>query len=319
MLKWDTKTQSSKGKEILGTVLAFTGADEEQGCKTPHQHWQIWVKELIQTLQDCLFETDATKRKDAQITLCKHIDNVISASYGPNLSITHRCIDEDENEQLKIGIADNLFREKDSTHFRHARHKELYDEVKGGIMYFPDCKQTMSTIDIVNKALQRWKDCLIPSDKAQHNRSDTMIPLSKERLDMDAYTFSYHLNGGCVLETDPFWGNINVRETLLRYRFEEHSFSHSASCFKKDCECRFFFSCLLTVHAFTRIKETRIKIKLCGIFWMDRSTSCIHLWSFQNDPWVVSSSIPTTKQSPRSSILTQTFKSEMHPRFSIAL
>jgi hypothetical protein len=68
-----------------------------------------------------------------------------------------------------------------------------------------------------------------------------MIPLSKERLDMAAYTFSYHVSGGCVLETNPFLGDINVRETLLRYRFEEQSFSHSASCFKKDCECRFLF------------------------------------------------------------------------------
>jgi hypothetical protein len=80
-----------------------------------------------------------------------------------------------------------------------------------------------------------------------------------------------------------------------------------------------FHSCLLTVHAFTRMKETRIKIKLCVIFWMDPSTLCIHLWSFQNDPWVVSLSIPKTKPSPRFSILTQTFKSEMHPRFSLAL
>jgi hypothetical protein len=80
-----------------------------------------------------------------------------------------------------------------------------------------------------------------------------------------------------------------------------------------------FHSCVLIVQAFMRIKETKVKIKLCGIFWMDWSTLCIHLWSFQNDPWVVSSSIPTTKQSPRFSILTQTFKSEIHPRFSIAL
>ncbi len=87
---------------------------------------------------------------------------------------------------------------------------ELYDKVKGGIMYCPDCNQTISTIDIVNKALQRWKDCLIPGDRAQHNKPDTMIPLSKERLDMAAYTFSHHMNGGCVLETDPFWGDINV-------------------------------------------------------------------------------------------------------------
>ncbi len=63
MLRWDTKTQSSKGKGILGTVLAFSGADEEQGRKTLHRHWQIWVQELNQTLQDCLFDTDATKKK----------------------------------------------------------------------------------------------------------------------------------------------------------------------------------------------------------------------------------------------------------------
>ncbi len=147
-----------------------------------------------------------------------------------------------------------------------------------------------------------------------------MIPLSKERLDMAAFSFSYHMNGGCVWETDPFWGNMYVWETLLRYRFEEHSFNHSASFSRKTVNAGFsFHSCLLIVHAFMRIKETRIKIKLCGIFWMDWSTLCIHLWSFQNDPWVVSSSIPTTKQSPRFSILTQTFKSEIRPRFSIAL
>ena len=96
MLRWDTKTQSSKGKGILGTVLAFTGADEEKGWKTLHRHWQIWVQELNQTLRDCLFDMDATKRKDARKTFCKHIDNVISASYGPDLTITHRCTDREK-------------------------------------------------------------------------------------------------------------------------------------------------------------------------------------------------------------------------------
>jgi hypothetical protein len=48
--------------------------------------------------------TDAAKRKDARKTLCQHIDNVISACYGPGLSITHKCIDGDGNEQLKVDI-----------------------------------------------------------------------------------------------------------------------------------------------------------------------------------------------------------------------
>jgi hypothetical protein len=50
---------------------------------------------------------------------------------------------------------------------------------------------------------------------------------------MAAYIFSYHMNGGCALESDPFWGHINIRETLLR--IEEHSARHCVSCLKKGC------------------------------------------------------------------------------------
>jgi hypothetical protein len=50
MLKWDVKSKSSTGKGILGTVHAFAGADKEQGRKTLHWHWQIWVKEINQLL-----------------------------------------------------------------------------------------------------------------------------------------------------------------------------------------------------------------------------------------------------------------------------
>ena len=122
------------------------------------------IQQLNQTLGDCPFDTDPTKRKDAQKTFCQHIDNVISASYGPDLSITHKCIVGDENEHLKIICADKLFKEKDPTYFHCARHKEFYDEVKGSIMHCPYCNQTISTIDIVNNALQRWKDYQISGD-----------------------------------------------------------------------------------------------------------------------------------------------------------
>ncbi len=59
LLKWDTKRQTYKGKGIFGTVLAFA---EEQGCKTLHRHWQIWVEEINQMLRDCLFHKDTTMR-----------------------------------------------------------------------------------------------------------------------------------------------------------------------------------------------------------------------------------------------------------------
>ncbi len=65
MLKWDTKTKTSTGKEILGTVRSFASADEEQGQKTLHQHWQICVEEINQTLRNSLFDSDNKTRNKA--------------------------------------------------------------------------------------------------------------------------------------------------------------------------------------------------------------------------------------------------------------
>ncbi len=71
MLRWDIKKQTSKGKEILSTVVAFSVADEEEGSKTLHWHWQIWVTEINQTLENCLFHEDITKRNIARKKFCK--------------------------------------------------------------------------------------------------------------------------------------------------------------------------------------------------------------------------------------------------------
>jgi hypothetical protein len=47
-----------------------------------------------------------------------------------------------------------------------------------------DSKQCKSTVDIVNQALQRWKEFAIKDDRAQQIRQDTKILLSCERLDL---------------------------------------------------------------------------------------------------------------------------------------
>ncbi len=104
--------------------------------------------------------------------------------------------------------------------------------------------QTLSTV------VQLWRDTVIPSNRLQDNRPDTIIPLIKVRLDMAAYTFTYHMENGCALEKDCFGGNKHVWELLLKYRFEEHSACHKASCFKKGCECRFLFPYMSTTSTY---------------------------------------------------------------------
>ncbi len=138
---------------------------------------------------------------------------------------------------MKYDIPQNIFEQKESDIFRQARNKDACNEVKGGIMYCEDCDKTISTVDILNQSLQTWNNSIITGERAQYFRPDTQIPPSAARLDMAAYTFSYQMDDGCGLEKDKFWGNIHVRETLLKYRFEKHSSRHSSLCFKKDCEC----------------------------------------------------------------------------------
>jgi hypothetical protein len=138
-------------------------------------------------------------------TFEQHIDNVVSTSYGPQFCITYKCIGEMDQEILKTGIPESIFKEKVPDCLCQARHKDLCKDIGGGIMFCQDCEQTILTTDIVNESLKRWKDTVIQGARAQDKRPDTNIQLSPERLDMAAYTFSYHMNKGCALESDPFW------------------------------------------------------------------------------------------------------------------
>jgi hypothetical protein len=113
MLKWDIKSKSSTGKGILGTVRALAGANEEQGHKTLHGHWKIWVEDINQSLQNALFDKDNNTRNKARQTFIKHIDNLISTSYGPQFCVTRKCISKSDQELLKTDILENIFKEKD--------------------------------------------------------------------------------------------------------------------------------------------------------------------------------------------------------------
>ena len=253
LLKWDINTRTSTGRGILGIVRAFFAADEEQGRKTLHRHWQIWIKEMNQTLRNALFDNNPITMMEARKTFLEIVDSTINTSYGPQLFITHNCIDDNNQETTKVDTPENIFKEKEPDCFRQARHKD--NDINGAIMFCPDCNQSISTIDIINNSLNRWKELVLPGTRAQDNRPDTKIPLSKERLDMAAYLHSYHMKEGCAIESDPFWGNKNIRDILLKYRFEEHSASHAGSCFKKKCECRFLFPFMSCPH--TYIHEDR--------------------------------------------------------------
>jgi hypothetical protein len=77
-----------------------------------------------------LFHKDDKTRLEARDTFIKHIDDVLSADYGSDLYISHRCVQKDKNEELKIDIADNLLKEKKEVDFRRARHKNCTTKLR---------------------------------------------------------------------------------------------------------------------------------------------------------------------------------------------
>ena len=228
LLQWDVKKQTAKGVGIVGTTLAFAPADEEQGRYTLHSHWQIWTKELNQDVRDMLFDNDADKRSKARQFFCAHIDEIMSATYGTEILVTHKCHEGDVKTDTPV---EDIFRERKPRIIRNARHKNLSNEIKGEVLECPVCNETISTPSLINLALARWKEYAIQG--TTESRPDLTLPISPERLDIAAYTYSYHMDGSCHPLKDPFWANEDIRTALLTLRFDEHSWRHRNACFKK--------------------------------------------------------------------------------------
>ncbi len=83
---------------------------------------------------------------------------------------------------------------------------------------------------------------------------------------MAAYTFMYHMENGCALEKDLFWG-INIfgnSYSNIGLKNIQPVIGHLAS--RKDVSVdSFSHLCQLPLHTFMRIKVTKMKMKYCGI------------------------------------------------------
>ena len=80
MLNWDPKKQQSKGKGIFGRVLAFAPAPKEQGHRTLHSHWQIWVEDLSPQIREDLWNNDSNIRKTTREAFYEYVDEVMTTT-----------------------------------------------------------------------------------------------------------------------------------------------------------------------------------------------------------------------------------------------
>ena len=246
LLQWDCIKQKPKGKGVAGTVRAFAPGDEEQSRGTLHSHWQIFIEELTNEVRSALFDRNEAVRTKAQQKIIDHIDKVMNSSYGGDISVVHKCNQSDG----KARPVEEIFQQCSLQTLRDARHKNLCNDVRGKILECKDCKELFTTTEIVNLALERWRDS---GPKHIQSRLESIFPISGERLDIAAYTYSYHMEGGSHPIKDEFWSNKNMRTMLLKHRFEEHAWSHRRSCFKKVCPV--LYRCMSSVDMFTSVSQ----------------------------------------------------------------
>jgi hypothetical protein len=119
---------------------------------------------------------------------------------------------------------------------------------------------TLSTV-VFNSCFQQWRDTIIPSNRLQDNRPGTIIPLSKERLDMAAYTFMYHMENGSALEKNNF-GVIHIfRNSCSNIGLKNiHPVTRHLASRKDVSVDSFSHLCQLPLHTFMRIKVTKMKM-----------------------------------------------------------
>ena len=95
---WDRKKNRAK-VGLFGTPMAFTCTIEEQGRRTLHAHFQIWVKETYEDRKN-LFSAHRNTSRIAQARLCREADRTMGNAFffndrdisdGHVLNFPHEC------------------------------------------------------------------------------------------------------------------------------------------------------------------------------------------------------------------------------------
>ena len=155
------------GPGIVGDLNAWVQAAEEQGRGTLHAHWQLFTKQLSNKARADLFHTDKDIRDNARRELADYIDNMICASYGSDIELTHAC-NEHVHRTNNIGASETLDNnakadapkdvkliQRHVQTFRDARHKVLCNRIEGELIICRDCDGFLRSDDIIEDFYRR--------------------------------------------------------------------------------------------------------------------------------------------------------------------
>ncbi|NND76574.1 MAG: hypothetical protein HKN39_00125, partial [Flavobacteriales bacterium] len=124
IIGWDRKEHKGK-MGIFGVPIAACEADEEQGRKTLHSHWLVWIKDF-NSIRSGSYSENSQQRKDCEKALKEFVNQAMCASYGKDFEISHVC----KEETITKKVAD-IFEPVNNQVIRDARHKDHCYDVEG--------------------------------------------------------------------------------------------------------------------------------------------------------------------------------------------
>jgi len=266
LIGWDPNTQSGR-PGVLGIPLALSNTCEEQGRKTLHCHWQIWIKDFNKC-RDALFDQDDTKRRDARKALVSYMDKVICASYGTDFIVTHNCDNGNDSKQagpVTMPMHKILQETEDKNTLRKAHHQDHCLDIKGKVLECKQCRKTFSPDQCIAMGVNHVREQQQTTDQGDNNHS--MAEKDDEHLATDAirkvwldhavirYPYDFDEEGKPTKalqqqllttrgRTDEqishkWLHDSRLRRDLLHYMFDEHDYTHRGTCFRGGkTECK---------------------------------------------------------------------------------
>eukprot|EP00986_Skeletonema_menzelii_P013820 scaffold8448_cov188-Skeletonema_menzelii.AAC.1 len=270
LIGWDHKNQTGR-IGVFGEPLAYSRTDEEQGRKTLHSHWQIWIKDFNKC-RSALFDSDNSIKKSAREALISYIDKVVCASYGTDFVVTHNCTRARDTETLLVTkpMSEILQEAEDKNILRKAQHQDHCWDIRGRVLTCIQCGEAFSTVDCVNMGVNHLRQQTRTSNQSQAQGQEQckscstnigdahLFPtnIKREWLDHAVIRFPYDfdengrptkalkeqvltaatgLDGIC----HEWLHDYTLRRDLLHFAFDEHACTHRGTCFKKKTsECR---------------------------------------------------------------------------------
>lgn len=238
VLGWDSKNQCSKPQGgAFGKLNAWCAAVEEQGRKTLHHHWILWV-DGWSDIVDGMHSSNVCVQTKAQRCLEKYVDEITESelfggaargtTYHPykeklmNQTWHHHCISSRTVDTMENDTATVPFKipvpipcsDQDLRNLRCAGvHTELGRRM---IAECPRCQKGFSSEELKQKLV-----CLILDEDGWENRLRLAVKRYGARFDIPKN------------EEEEIRRNI-----LVCAKRNLHQEDHKSTCFKKGNECR---------------------------------------------------------------------------------